>query len=83
MNKIVSKSNVKLVTPEDAIIYACPVEDDLVVVAKKSRLKFEKENVISSAQAEGIFHKIEEVQYTGQYGYCIEPRNNCSQETNI
>ena len=65
VNEIVPMSNVKLVNSDDLKLYGCPVEDNLVIVAKQSRLKFRKEDVISSTQAEGIFHKIQDITYTG------------------
>ena len=65
VNEIVPMSNVKLVNSDDLKLYGCPVEDNLVIVAKQSRIKFRKEDVISSTQAEGIFHKIQDITYTG------------------
>ena len=59
-------SNVKLINSDDLKLYGCPVEDNLVIVAKQSRIKFQKEDVISSTQAEGIFHKIQDITYTGR-----------------
>lgn len=58
-------SNVKLIDSGDLKIYGCPVEQNLVIVAKQSRIKFRKEDVISSTQAEGIFHKIQDIANTG------------------
>ncbi len=58
-------SNVKLINSDDFKLYGCPVEDNLVIVAKQSSIKFQKEDVISSTQAEGIFHKIQDITYTG------------------
>ena len=59
-------SNVKAINSAELEIYGCQVEDELVIVAKKSLIKFQKEDVISSTQAEGIFHKIKDILYTGK-----------------
>ncbi len=67
INQIVLMSNVKLINSDDLELYACPVEDNLVIVAKQSRIKFRKEDVISSTQAEGIFHKIQDIISTGKH----------------
>ena len=66
INQIVPKSNVKLINSEDLKLYACPIDDTLVIVAKQSSIKFRKDDVISSTQAEGIFHKIQDVTNTGR-----------------
>ena len=67
INQIVPKSNVKIINSDDLKLYGCPVEDTLVIVAKQSKMKFRKDDVISSTQAEGIFHKIQGVTNTGKY----------------
>ena len=65
INKVVPMSNVKLINSIDLKLYGCPVEDSLVIVTKQSSMKLKKEDVISSAQAEGVFHKIQDIIYTG------------------
>ena len=65
IDQIVTKSNIKIINSDDLKLYGCPVEDTFVVVAKQSKMKFRKGDVISSTQAEGIFHKIHDVANTG------------------
>ena len=67
INQIVPKSNVKLINSDDLKLYGCPVEGTFVIVAKQSKMKFRKDDVISSTQAEGVFHKIQDVTKTGEY----------------
>ena len=69
INQIVPKSNVKLINSDDLKLYGCPVEDTFVIVAKQSKMKFRKDDVISSTQAEGIFHKVQDVTNTGKSLY--------------
>ena len=64
------KSNVKLINSDDLELYGCPVDDTFVIVAKQSKIKFREDDVISSTQAEGIFHKIQDVTSTGRSNTC-------------
>lgn len=65
INHIVPKSNVKLINSDDLKIYGCPFEESLLIVSRQSRFTFQKDDVISSSQAEGIFHKITDIVSTG------------------
>ena len=59
-------SNVKPINSDDLKLYGCPVEENLVIVTKQSSMKLEIGDVISSTQAEGVFHKIQDITNTGQ-----------------
>ena len=59
-------SNAKLINSDDLKIYGCPFEESLLVVSRQSRIVFQKDDVISSSQAEGIFHKITDIVSTGK-----------------
>ncbi|XP_028418435.1 uncharacterized protein LOC114543780 isoform X2 [Dendronephthya gigantea] len=67
IDKVVTMSNVKLINSDDLKLYGCPVEENLVIVTKQSSIKFKKGDIISSTQAEGVFHKIEDIAYTDQH----------------
>lgn len=58
--------NVKLVNSDDLVIYGCPVEENLIIVTNKDKMHVKKKDIISSTQAEGIFHIVEEIAYTGK-----------------
>lgn len=66
INQIVPKSNTKLINSDDLKIYGCPFEESLLIVSRQSRIIFQEDDVISSSQAEGIFHKITKIVSTGK-----------------
>ncbi|XP_028400060.1 uncharacterized protein LOC114523362 [Dendronephthya gigantea] len=67
INHVELISNVKLVNSDELVIYGCPNENNLIVVTKKDRVNFKRRDIISSTQAEGIFHKIQEITFTNQH----------------
>ncbi|XP_028399971.1 uncharacterized protein LOC114523292 [Dendronephthya gigantea] len=67
IDKVVTMSNVKLINSDDLKLYGCPVEEGFVIVTKQSSMKLEKGDIISSTQAEGVFHKIKDIAFTDQH----------------
>ena len=69
--------NVKIVEPNETIIYACPmtwdVEEDpsLIFVAPKA-LDVKAGDILSSPQAGGIMHKIVNAVYDGTQRFFID-----------
>ena len=71
INNTVIKSNVKVIDPNTTIVYSCPVllpgqdEATSVFVAPRS-LGIKVGDVLSSAQAGGVMHKVNDSTTTGK-----------------
>ena len=71
INNTLIKSNVKVVDPNTTIIYSCPVllpgQDDATSVFVAPRgLGIKVGDVLSSAQAGGVMHKVNDTTTTGK-----------------
>lgn len=55
-----------MVRSDEAILYSCPVEGNNIVVVTKDVLNIEVGSIISSTQAEGIFHKVTNILNLGK-----------------
>jgi len=76
INSTLLKSNVKVIDPNTAIIYSCPVllpgQDDATSVFVAPRdLGIKVGDVLSSAQAGGVMHKVTDTTNTGPYTIII------------
>ena len=70
INNTLFKSNVKVIDPNTAIIYSCPVllpgQDDATSVFVAPRdLEIKMGDVLSSAQAGGVMHKVNDTTNMG------------------
>jgi len=75
INSTILKSNVKVIDPNTAIIYSCPVllpgQDDATSVFVAPRdLGIKAGDVLSSAQAGGVMHKVTDTTNTGKIYTC-------------
>ena len=71
-NNVELADNLKLVEPNDTIIYACPVimakQDELsLILVAPNVLNIQAGDIVSSPQAGGILHKIVKEVNDGKY----------------
>ena len=75
INNTLIKSNVKVIDPNTTIIYSCPVllpgQDDATSVFVAPRgLGIKAGDVLSSAQAGGVMHMVNDTTTTGKMYFC-------------
>ena len=75
INNTLIKSNVKVIDPNITIIYSCPVllpgQDDATSVFVAPRgVGIKVGDVLSSAQAGGVMHKVNDTTITGKINTC-------------
>ncbi len=71
INNTMLQSNVKVIDPNTTIIYSCPVilpghDDATTVFVVPSGLKINVGDVLSSAQAGGVMHKVNDTTTIGR-----------------
>ena len=75
INSTLLKSNVKVIDPNSTIIYSCPVllpgQDDATSMFVAPRgLGIKVGDVLSSAQARGVMHKVNDITNAGKIYAC-------------
>ena len=66
INNIVTSSKLKVIKSKQEVLYKCPNGDHSVIILRKRKLFVKTGDIISSTQAEGIFHKITKAIYFGK-----------------
>ena len=66
IDNIVTSSKLKVINSKQEVLYKCPNGDHSVLILRKRKLYVKIGDILSSTQAEGIFHKITKAIYSSK-----------------
>ena len=66
IDNIVTSSKLKVINSKQEVLYKCPNGDHSVLILRNRKLYVKIGDILSSTQAEGIFHKITKAIYSSK-----------------